>query len=193
MFKMFSCLLLLTALLLAPSAPQQLDPQQTKTVDQRFVDLGARLTPIAEWLHDWKVLSSETQALILESQGTSQDREVELRDTLEEVVAEAVGVKTQLAELVKVAQATQNLTSQLLTDLQVLKGRQAVGGAVQGTQVFMFLAYLATITVFYLVRYCRKHQEKVAREEFELLETKLQASRSKRRAAAARASKQSPQ
>ena len=189
MFKMFSCLLLLTALLLAPSAPQE----QTKTVEQRFVDMNARLTLIGEFLHDWEVRSSETQALLIGSQVTSQDREVELRDTLEEVVAEAVGVKAQLAELVKVAQATQNLTSQLLTDLQVLKGRQAVGGAFQGTQVFMFLAYLATITVFYLVKYCKKHQEKVAREEFELLETKLQASRSKRRAAAARASKQSPQ
>ena len=115
-------------------------------------------------------------------------------------MAKAEGVRAQLedliedfVELVKIAQATQNETSQLLTDLQVLKGRQAVAGAVQGTQVFMFLAYLATIAVFYLVRHCRKHQEKVAREEFQLLETKLQASRSKRRAAAARAGKQSPQ
>ena len=76
-------------------------------------------------------------------------------------------------ELVKIAQAKQIETSQLLTDLQVLKGRQAVGGAVQGAQVFMFLAYLATIAVFYLVKHCRKHQEKVAREEFELLEEKI--------------------
>ena len=115
-------------------------------------------------------------------------------------MAKAAGVKAQLeellvdfTELVKIGQVIQNVTSQLLIDLQVLKGRQAVGGAVQGGQVFMFLAYLVTIAVFYLVRHSRKHQEKVARTEFELLETKLQASRSKRRAAAARAGKQSPQ
>ena len=79
---------------------------------------------------------------------------------------------------------------QLLVDLQVLKGRQAVAGAIQGAQVFMFLAYLGTIFVFYLVRHCKKHHEKVAKEEFEVL---YQASRSKRRAAAAKAAKQAPQ
>ena len=57
----------------------------------------------------------------------------------------------------------------------------------------MFLAYLVTIAVLYLVKHCRKHKEEVARTEFELLEAKLKANRSKRRAAAARAGKQSPQ
>ena len=97
------------------------------------------------------------------------------------------------ADLVKTVKEAQNVTSQLLVDLQVLKGRQAVAGAIQGAQVFMFLAYLGTIFVFYLVKHCKKHHEKAAttrREEFEQL---YQASRSKRRAAAARAAKQSPQ
>ena len=174
--------LLLLASLIIPSALQQ----QTETVDQKLV-------AISEWLGEWRTYSSDAQVLIA-------DNQVETGTQLDKVVAEAEGVRAQLedliedfVELVKIAQATQNETSQLLTDLQVLKGRQAVAGAVQGTQVFMFLAYLATIAVFYLVRHCRKHQEKVAREEFQLLETKLQASRSKRRAAAARAGKQSPQ
>ena len=174
--------LLLLASFIIPSALQQ----QTETVDQKLVALS-------EWLGEWRTYSSDAQVLIA-------DNQVETGTQLDKVVAEAEGVRAQLedliedfVELVKIAQATQNETSQLLTDLQVLKGRQAVAGAVQGTQVFMFLAYLATIAVFYLVRHCRKHQEKVAREEFQLLETKLQASRSKRRAAAARAGKQSPQ
>ena len=174
--------LLLLALLILPCALQQ----QTKTVDQKLDDL-------AEWLARWRTYSSDTQVLISGNQ-------VELNEALDNVVAEAAGVKAQLeellvdfTELVKIGQVIQNVTSQLLIDLQVLKGRQAVGGAVQGGQVFMFLAYLVTIAVFYLVKHCRKHQEKVARTEFELLETKLQASRSKRRAAAARAGKQSPQ
>ena len=179
---MYGCLGLL-ALLIIPSALQQFPPLTVKE----------HLDAIDEWLDQWKTLSSGSQARIIESQ-------LSLELSLKEVVAEAVGVKEQLeellvdfAELVKIAQATQNVTSQLLTDLQVLQGRQAVSGAVQAAQVFMFLAYLATIAVFYLVKHCRKHQERVAREEFELLETKLQASRSKRRAAAARAGKQSPQ
>ena len=181
--------LLLLASLIIPSALQQ----QTETVDQKLVALYI-------WLGEWKTYSADAQDLITKNQVKITDNQDGLVDTLDKVVAEAEGVKAQLedlivdfVELVKIAQATQNETSQLLTDLQVLKGRQAVAGAVQGTQVFMFLAYLTTIAVFYLVRHCRKHQEKVAREEFELLETKLQASRSKRRTAAARAGKQSPQ
>ena len=97
------------------------------------------------------------------------------------------------AVLVQTVKEAQNVTSQIVIDLQVLKGRQAVAGAIQGAQVFMFLAYLVTISVFYLVKHCKKHQEKVALKEFELLETKLQASKSKRRAAAARTGKPSPQ
>ena len=181
--------LLLLASLIIPSALQQ----QPETVDQKLVALY-------DWLGEWKTYSSDVQDLIYRTQVKTQDNQDNLVVTLDKVVAEAEGGKAQLedliedfVELVKIAQATQNETSQLLTDLQVLKGRQAVAGAVQGTQVFMFLAYLATIAVFYLVRHCRKHQEKVAREEFQLLETKIQGSRSKRRAAAAKAGKQSPQ
>ena len=165
---MYGCLCLL-ALLIIPSALQQ----QPRTVDQKLVALS-------EWLSQWK--------------------DVSLRD-IELLVGNAI-LTADWEELVKTVQVIQNATSQLLLqcnssqlqiELQILKGRQAVSGAVQGGQVFMFLAYLATIAVFYLVKHCRKTQEKVARTEFELLETKLQASRSKRRAAAARAGKQSPQ
>ena len=181
--------LFLLALLIIPSALQQ----QPETVSQKLVKLGG-------WLERWRDQSQDNQVLLTSNQVAITSNQDDLEDTLSKVVAEAAGVKAQLeelivdfAELVKIAQATQNVTSQLLIDLQVLKGRQAVGGAVQGAQVFLFLAYLATIAVFLLVKHCRKHQERVAREEFELLETKLQASRSKRRAAAARAGKQSPQ
>ena len=165
--------LLLLAGLILPSA------QQPQTVDSKISSL---VTYVRQW------------------QEASSARELSTRSAVNDIVEAAAGVKAQLeellvdfTELVKIGQVIQNVTSQLLIDLQVLKGRQAVGGAVQGGQVFMFLAYLVTIAVFYLVRHCRKHQEKVARTEFELLETKLQASRSKRRAAAARAGKQSPQ
>ena len=112
----------------------------------------------------------------------------------------AVAELAKIAELVKLANVTQENVTQLLIDQQILKGRQAVSGAVQGGQVFMFVSYLLTIAVLYLVKHCNKHRERVAQEtqlraqsEFELLEAKLQASKSKHWAAAARANKQSPQ
>ena len=169
---MLASLLLLAALVL----PSEQDP---KTVDQK-------LTALINWSEQWRALSSNRENTAVRSLERITTAGTDVKAQLEELIVD-------FAELVKIAQATQNVTSQLLTDLQVLKGRQAISGAVQGGQVFMFLAYLATIAVFYLVKHCRKHQEKVARTEFELLETKLQASRSKRRAAAARAGKQSPQ
>ena len=175
---MLAPLLLLAALIL-PSALQQ----QTKTVE---LQTHNKLVELGGWLETWKALSTNNQV------ATGRGLEKILAAGIE-VTAQLEELLVDFTELVKIVQVTQNVTSQLLIDLQVLKGRQAVGGAVQGGQVFMFLAYLVTIAVFYLVKHCRKHQEEVARTEFELLETKLQARRSKRRAAAARAGKQSPQ
>ena len=165
MVNMYGCLFLVV-LAISPSASQQ----QTRTAEQRIVAL-------AEWLGEWKTQSSDAQDLI-------EGNQLILATELDNLVAGDVAV------LVKAVQVTQNVTNQLLVELQVLKGRQAVAGAIQGAQVFMFLAYLGTIFVFYLVRHCKKHHEKVAKEEFEVL---YQASRSKRRAAAAKAAKQAPQ
>ena len=169
---MLAPLLLLAALIL-PSALQQ----QTKTVEQHT---HTKLVELGGFLDRWRYLSSNNQ--------------VATGRALESIVAAGTEVRAQLeqllvdfAELVKIAQVTQNVTSQLLTDLQVLKGRQAVGGAVQGGQVFMFLAYLVTIAVLCLVKHCNKHRERLALSEFELLEAKLQSNKAKRRAAAARA------
>ena len=87
-----------------------------------------------------------------------------------------------------------NATTQLLGVLNTVKSRQAVAAAIQAAQLFLFLAYLTTIFVFYIVKHCKKKQKEIAKAEFELLETKLQASRSRRRAAAAaRSNKQTPQ
>ncbi len=165
------------------SAPQQ----QTKTVDQKLADT-------AVWLQKWRVESTENQAKITENQlllleqqqSDSQETQVGLRDTREEVVAEAVSVKAQLSEL-------QNRTKQLLTDLQVLKGRQVVSGGIQGFQLFILITYLITICILCVVKRCKKRQESVKRQEFALLEKQLTESRRKRRAAAAAMNKQNPQ
>ena len=167
---MYGCLFLVV-LAISPSASQQ----QTKT----NLQVWERTTDLSEILLDVRV------KLV-----TYQDN---IREEAAEVKEQNEQILVDVADLVKAVQVTQNVTSQLLVDLHVLKGRQAVAGTIQGAQVFMFLAYLSTLFVFYLVKHCKKHHKKVAREEFELLESKLQASRSKRRAAAAKAAKQSPQ
>ena len=171
---MYGCLLLL-ALAISPSAPQQ----QTRTAEQSIVAL-------AELLGEWKTQTTVTNNLLATGLDDIEDEAARVKALNEQLLVD-------FADLVKTVQVIQNVTSQLLVDLQVLKGRQAVAGAIQGAQVFMFLAYLSTIFVIYLVKHCKKHHKKAAttrREEFEQL---YQASRSKRRAAAARAAKQSPQ
>ena len=145
-------------------------PSTTQVVSPQTVN--QKLDALSVWLNQWKDLS---------------ESDLELN----------------WSWLVETLQVVQNATnqlllqcnsSQLLSDLEVLKSRQAVAGAIQGAQVFLFLAYLATIAVCYLVKRCRKHQKETAKAEFEMLETKLQASRSRRRAAAAaRTNKQTSQ
>ena len=169
MDNMFGSLLLL-ALLILPSAL----PQQTKTVDQKLAELG-------RYVQDRKAVSPTL---------AHQEEQIE---TLKEVVGAAVGVRAQLekllvdfAELVNVT-VGHNAASQLLAELQTLRGRQAVSAAVQVSQVLMFVGYLLTIFIVYMVKRCQKASERKQNQEFELIEQKLQANKAKRRAAAASA------
>ena len=167
---MQACLILLT-LAVSPSTTQVVSPQ---TVNQK-------LDALSVWLNLWEDSSEYDLGLLVRNSILPADW-----DKLVETVQVVQNATNQLL--------LQCNSSQLLIDLEVLKSRQAVAGAIQGAQVFLFLAYLATIAVCYLVKRCRKHQKEIAKAEFELLETKLQASRSRRRAAAAaRTNKQTPQ
>ena len=82
---------------------------------------------------------------------------------------------------------------QLQEDLQTVKGRQAVAAAISVSQLFIFIIYLLVIGVSYLVKRCNKHQKKLAEEELELIETRFQELKSKRRAAASKTKSISPQ
>ena len=167
---MQACLILLT-LAVSPSTTQVVSPQ---TVNQK-------LDALSVWLNQWKDSSEFDLELLVRNSILPADW-----DKLVETVQVVQNATNQLL--------LQCNSSQLLIDLEVLKSRQAVAGAIQGAQVFLFLAYLATIAVCYLVKRCRKHQKEIAKAEFEMLETKLQASRSRRRAAAAaRTNKQTSQ
>ena len=75
------------------------------------------------------------------------------------------------------AQAGQNATSQLLVELETL----------QVVQFLLFIGYLLTLSIIYVVKQCKKHRERLADEEVELIEQKLQERKARRRAAAAKA------
>ena len=164
MHNMVSSLLLL-ALLILPSTQE------------------VTLEGVNTWLGAWKSRSF-AQHVFMEA-------------SLERVEAEAVDIKEQLAdsllqstdirELLTIVGVTQNATSQLLAELDTLRGRQAVSAAVQVCQVLIFVAYLLTILTIYFVKRCQKVREKSQRKEFELLEKKLLSNKAKRRAAAAKA------
>ena len=135
---MLAPLLLLAALIL-PSALQQ----QTKTVEQHT---HTKLVELGGWLERWRDLSSNNQV------ATGQ--------ALERIAAAGIEVRAQLkqlqvdlTDLIQIVQASQ---ANVTRDLEILRGHQAVGGAVQGGQVFMFVAYLVTIAVLYLVKHCKK-------------------------------------
>ena len=99
----------------------------------------------------------------------------------------------EVGEILEAAQVTRNATSQLLAGLEILRGRQAVSGTVQVSQVLMFLAYILTIFVVYMVKYCQEARTRHQNQEFELIEARLIERKSKRRAAASRAKNISPQ
>ena len=159
---MHACFILLT-LAVSLSAPQE----QTKTIDQRFLDFVEQVDQRAD-----DNAATQIQILNFLAQAEKELTEPKLKAKLS---------------------AAHNLTSELLTDLQVLKGRQAIAGAVQVAQVCMFLAYILFCLGIYLVKHCKKRQEEVAKADFALLEQQLAESRRRRRAAAAAKNKQTPQ
>ena len=55
-------------------------------------------------------------------------------------------------------QVGQNATSQLLAELDTLRGRQAVSAALQVGQLLMFIGYLLTLSVIYMVKHSQKHR-----------------------------------
>ena len=100
----------------------------------------------------------------------------------------SVILEVQSVELIIQAATGFNKTlNQQQDDLQTVTGRQAASAALQVVQLFLFIGYLLTLSIIYVVRQCKKHRERLAEEEVELIEQKLQERKAKRRAAAAKA------
>lgn len=206
MQNMLSSLLFL-ALIILPSAPETVEqkidlvaegvaallflPSDLETVKQKLDSVAREVTHILEG------------ARIGVRVGVDRDLRVDV--DLEQLGAKIVSVSTQLEalltadftlqctagsteirELFAIVGATQNASSQLLTELDTLRGRQAVAAAIQVSQVLMFVVYLLTVFSIYVVKRCQKVKEKSQKREFELLEKKLLSNKAKRRAAAAK-------
>ena len=83
-----------------------------------------------------------------------------------------------------VCEAVHNATRAISEELNTLKGRQAASAALQVAQFFLFVGYLLTLAVLYVVKKCKKHRKRQVEEEVELMEQKLQERKAKRKAAA---------
>ena len=161
--------LLLPALLILPCALQQ----------QRTAEQG--IGQVAEGVAEGVAQALENQVFF---SSQLQTEAADVKAQLETLRADVTLQSTEIRELLDIVGATQNATSQLLTELDTLRGRQTASAAVQASQVLMLVVYFLTIISIYVVKRCWKVREKSQRKEFERLEKQLQSSKAKRRAAA---------
>ena len=202
MQNMLSSLLLL-ALLILPSAPETVEqkidlvaegvaallflPSALETVKQKIDSVAEEVAQTLEGSRHIarSVVDSNRDLEQLEAKTASVRAQLEAL-LLADFTLQCTAGSTEIRELLAIVGATQNATSQLLTELDTLRGRQAVAAAVQVSQVLMFVVYLLTVLSIYVVKRCQKVREKSQRREFELLEKKLLSNKAKRRAAAAK-------
>ena len=202
MQNMLSSLLLL-ALLILPSAPETVEqkvdlvaegvaallflPSALETVKQKIDSVAEEVTQTLEGSRHIarSVVDTNRDLEQLEAKTVSVRAQLETL-LLADFTLQCTAGSTEIRELLAIVGATQNATSQLLTELDTLRGRQAVAAAVQVSQVLMFVVYLLTIISIYVVKRCQKVREKSQKREFELLEKKLLSNKAKRRAAAAK-------
>ena len=117
----------------------------------------------------------------------------QLRDILAKIEAaeqtiaarlDGVILEVQSVELIIQAAIGFNETlNQLQDDLQTVKGRQAAAVAISVCQLLLVIAYLGTIGGIYIVKCFKEQQAKQLEQNLELMESRLQERKSKRRSA----------
>ena len=176
---MQACLILLT-LAVSPSTTQTA-LELLNLVFPAGSSVNQKLDALSVWLNLWKDSSEYDLGHLV--------RHSILQADWEALVETVLGVQNTTNQLIAdsadLIETFKLFGSQLIIEIEGLKSRQAVAGAIQGVQIFLFLAYLTTIAVCCLVKRCKKHQKEVAKAEFELLEANLRSSKARRRAAAA--------
>ena len=88
----------------------------------------------------------------------------------------------------QVCETVHNVTRALSEEIDA-----AIAAILSFTMLAIVIAYFITVGVLYIKKCVKKHKEKLAEEELELMETRLQERKTKRRAAAAKAKSSSPQ
>ena len=142
-------------------APAQAQAQaqaqtQTETTDQKL----DRILASIEQKNDY-------------ANGRARNRAVEhtkLKDELDNVILAANGFNQTL--------------NHLLEENETLRKRQAAAAAISVSQLLIVIIYLLMIGVSYLVKCFKKQQEKQLVENLELMESRLQERKNKRRSAA---------
>ena len=145
---------------------------QTETTDQKL----DRILASIEQKNDYANLRAQNRVV----------EHSKLKDELDNVILAANGFNQTLNHL-------GGLVRLVLEENKTLRNRQAAAAAISVSQLLIVIIYLLVIGVSYLVKRCKKHQKKLAEEELELIETRLQERKSKRRAAASRTKSISPQ
>ena len=138
------------------------------------------------------VLSQENRNTILILKGLGV-HVLEVLGQLQEVRAGLHTLKQRSVKAATAFEVVQNATSEILIELETLRGRQAVAATIQVVQLLLFLAYLVVQGVVYAVKKCKKPHARQVEEELEMLESRLMQRKSKRRAAAARNTAQDTQ
>ena len=159
-FKMFLALLLFLNLLHGSCC-------QTETTDQMLAKLLAPRTGC----HTKAVADTYMNAL--------SRRFTALDGKLEEVVLEAQSVEL----IIQAATGFNKTLNQLQDDLQTVKGRQAAAAAISVCQLLLVIVYLCVIGGIKIVKVFKKKQEKQLVANLELMESRLQKRKSKRRSA----------
>ena len=93
-------------------------------------------------------------------------------------------LKDELDNVILAANGFNQTLNHLLEENETLRKRQAAAAAISVAQLLIFLAYLGTIGISYLVKCFKKQQEKQLVENLELMESRLQERKNKRRSAA---------
>ena len=101
--------------------------------------------------------------------------EIPIRHTLE-----------SLQRIIDTVKAVHNAPRTNSEELDIVKKRQAVAAAISALQFLLFLLYMGVKKAIYTVKKCRKHHARLAEEEIELIESRLENRKAKRRAQAAR-------
>ena len=132
-------------------------------------------------LQQQKTCEERIEHLVLWLDEVTNETVAECKTALDKVVAEAVGFRAQLVEL---ANGTEQQITLLQKDTEILKGRLAIAAIFSSVYMVISTLFMIGYLVVLVKKSVKKHQLKRHEEEVELMDQRLQERRERRRAAA---------